>query len=228
MLPQAPRFMSCHLSSLRLLPAVIALSLGAAFMPVISSCKEDSKLDTVSVDSVLIPTMVTRDVETLISDSGVTRYRIVTPVWYVYDEIDTPLWRFPEGLNLTKFDNFFRTETTVRADSAIYYKNQQLWRLDGNVRIVNILNEKILTQQLFWNQRTHKIYSDSFVHIEQTDRVLEGLHGVETNEQMTDDRMKSFSGIFRDSEFKSDRQPRAESSDSTAAPADTVAIPQGK
>ena len=217
--------MSRHFSSLRLLPAVIALCTGAVTLPVITGCKEDSKLDTVSVDSVLVPTMVTRNVETLISDSGVTRYRIVTPVWYVYDEIDTPMWRFPEGLNLTKFDNFFRTETTVRADSATYFKNQQLWRLDGNVRIVNILNEKILTQQLFWDQRTHKIYSDSFVHIEQTDRVLEGLHGFETNEQMTNYRMKSFSGIFRDSEFKGDRHPRPESTDSTATDATSTPPP---
>ena len=213
--------MSLH--SMRLLPAVISLAVGMAWTLTATSCKDEAKLDTVALDSIQVPTMMTRNVETLISDSGVTRYRIVTPLWYVYDEVEDPFWRFPEGLDLTKFDNFFRTETTVRADSAIYFKNKQLWRLDGNVRIVNILNEKILTQQLFWDQRSHKIYSDSFVHIEQTDRVLEGLHGFETNEQMTNYRMKSFSGIFRDSEFKGDgRQASTEASaDSTAT--DTVA-----
>ena len=214
-------------SRLRILPAVLALSASAiGLMLTTSSCKDDAKIDTVALaDSIVVPTMMTRDVETLISDSGVTRYRIVTPLWIVYDEVDEPYWKFPEGLDLTKFDNFFRTETTVRADSATYYKNRQLWQLDGNVRIVNILNEKILTEQLFWDQRSHKIYSDSFVHIEQTDRVLEGLHGFETNEQMTNYRMRSFSGVFRDSEFGAGTPRTATPADSTSAPADSTATP---
>ncbi len=213
---------------LRILPAAVALAASAiGLMLTTSSCKDDAKIDTLALaDSVDIPTMMTRDVETLISDSGVTRYRIVTPLWIVYDEVEEPYWKFPEGLDLTKFDNFFRTETTVRADSATYFKNKQLWRLDGNVRIVNILNEKILTEQLFWDQRAHKIYSDSFVHIEQTDRVLEGLHGFETNEQMTNYRMRSFSGVFRDTEFNGTNRPAP--TDTLSSPADPLpsATPQ--
>lgn len=182
---------------------------------VTTSCKDDSSLDTADVDtSVVIPTMLTRDVETLISDSGVTRYRIVTPIWYVYDEVEEPYWRFPEGLNLNKYDNFFRTEATVRADSAIYLKRKQTWQLDGNVSISNVMNEKFLTQQLFWDQRTHKLYSDSFIHIERTDRVLEG-YGFESNEQLTRYTIKKVSGIFPASEFKSKgRQAEEEPADS--------------
>lgn len=104
---------------MRLLPAAALMAAAAMSTTVTTSCKDDSSLDTADVDtSVVIPTMLTRDVETLISDSGVTRYRIVTPIWYVYDEVEEPYWRFPEGLNLNKYDNFFRTEATVRADSA--------------------------------------------------------------------------------------------------------------
>ena len=99
---------------------------------------------------------------------------------------------------------FFRTEATVRADSAIYLKRKRTWQLDGNVSISNVMNEKFLTQQLFWDQRTHKLYSDSFIHIERTDRVLEG-YGFESNEQLTRYTIKKVSGIFPASEFKSKR-----------------------
>lgn len=200
---------------MRLLPAAALLAAAAMSITVTTSCKDDSSLDTADVDtSVVIPTMLTRDVETLISDSGVTRYRIVTPIWYVYDEVEEPYWRFPEGLNLDKYDNFFRTEATVRADSAIYLKRKQTWQLDGNVSISNVMNEKFLTQQLFWDQRTHKLYSDSFIHIERTDRVLEG-YGFESNEQLTRYTIKKVSGIFPASEFKSKgRQAEEEPADS--------------
>ncbi|MDE5669093.1 MAG: LPS export ABC transporter periplasmic protein LptC, partial [Duncaniella sp.] len=200
---------------MRLLPAAALMAAAAMSTTVTTSCKDDSSLDTADVDtSVVIPTMLTRDVETLISDSGVTRYRIVTPIWYVYDEVEEPYWRFPEGLNLDKYDNFFRTEATVRADSAIYLKRKQTWQLDGNVSISNVMNEKFLTQQLFWDQRTHKLYSDSFIHIERTDRVLEG-YGFESNEQLTRYTIKKVSGIFPASEFKSKgRQTEEQPTDS--------------
>ena len=200
---------------MRLLPAAALMAAAAMSTTVTTSCKDDSSLDTADGDtSVVIPTMLTRDVETLISDSGVTRYRIVTPIWYVYDEVEEPYWRFPEGLNLDKYDNFFRTAATVRADSAIYLKRKQTWQLDGNVSISNVMNEKFLTQQLFWDQRTHKLYSDSFIHIERTDRVLEG-YGFESNEQLTRYTIKKVSGIFPASEFKSKgRQAEEEPADS--------------
>lgn len=204
---------------MRLLPAALLTAAAAMSTVVTTSCKDDAGLGTARMDtSALIPTMLTRDVETLISDSGVTRYRIVTPIWYVYDEVDEPYWRFPEGLNLDKYDNFFRTEATVRADSAIYYKRKQTWQLDGHVSISNVINEKFLTQQLFWDQRTHKLYSDSFIHIERTDRVLEG-YGFESNEQLTRYTIKKVSGIFPASEFKGKGQTR-EAADSAGT--DTV------
>lgn len=205
---------------MRLLPTAALAAVTAMGVTVLSSCKEESKLTTADVDTTDVPTMMTRDVETLISDSGITRYRINTPVWYVYDEVEEPYWRFPEGLHLDKFDNFFRTEATVRADSAIYLKRKQTWRLDGNVSISNVMNEKFLTQQLFWDQRSHKLYSDSFIHIERTDRVLEG-YGFESNEQMTRYNILKVSGIFPVSEFKGKRA----ASDSAGADSVTARQP---
>lgn len=185
---------------MRLLPVIGILMLMAAAVGV-TGCKESNPVGMGDVNPEQTPTMLTRDVETLISDSGVIRFRIVTPIWYVYDEVDEPYWRFPEGLNLERFDNFFRQEATVVADSAVYLKNKQIWRLDGNVNITNVMNEKFLTNQLFWDQRLHKIYSDSFIHIERQDRVLEG-YGFDSDEKMTRYNVRKVSGIFPANAFR--------------------------
>ncbi len=192
--------MKGHGSNMRLLPAAAAIMLSVTGLTA-TSCKEDNPIATADVDAEHTPTMLTRNVETLISDSGVVRYRIKTPVWYVYDEAEEPCWRFPEGLSLDKFDNFFRREAEVSADSATYFKNKQIWRLDGNVDISNIMNEKFLTQQLFWDQRQHKLYSDSFIHIETGDKVLEG-YGFDSNEQLTRYSIRRVSGIFPANSFR--------------------------
>ena len=172
-----------------------AATMVAAMAFVSTGCKDDAPMGTSSVDPNTTPTMMTLNVKTLISDSGVVRYQLTSPIWYVYDESEDPYWYFPKGIEMLKFDNFFRTDATVTADSAKYFKKQQIWRLDGNVTIQNVLNERFLTEQLFWDQRRHKLYSDSFIHIERSDRVLEG-YGFDSNEQLTVYEINKVSGIF--------------------------------
>lgn len=162
----------------------------------LSACRDDAPTGvTRNIDPEVTPTMVTRDVETLISDSGITRYRIVSPLWLIYDEATVPRWRFPKSLHLEKYDDFLHRIATIDCDSATYYKSRQLWQLDGNVRIQNVGNEKFLTRQLFWDQRNHTVYSDSFIHIERPDRTLEG-YGFTADERLTSYEIRRVSGIF--------------------------------
>ncbi len=170
--------------------------LAAAISLLLSACKETRK-ETVVVpsDPDSIPTMVTRNVLTLISDSGLTRYRITADLWLVYDEAKKPNWKFPEGLFLEKFDTTFKVEATIRCDSATYFKSLKLWRLDGNVSIRNVKNEIIETEQIFWDQNRHEVKSDSFVHIEKSDRIIEG-YGFRSDESLRNYVIFRPEGIF--------------------------------
>ncbi len=160
------------------------------------ACHEERKVDVAAGLSMNHrPTMKTVNISTLISDSGITQYKIVSPLWEVYDEADTPVWRFPKGLYLEKYDARFKVIATVAADSALYYKLQHLWRLDGHVELTKVPGTLFQTQQLFWNERRHTLYSDSFIHIETPTHVIEG-HGFESNDQLTDYRIIRPEGIF--------------------------------
>ena len=151
--------------------------------PLLWSACSGSKNEVVKgfEDAAEVPTLRTLDVMTLISDSGVTRYRINAPEWLMYENAQEPYWYFPRGLHVEKFDSVFATEALIQGDTAIYFKNKQLWRLDRNVRIENTKEEVFLTSQIFWDQRKREIYSDSFIHIETPDEVIEG-YGFTSNE----------------------------------------------
>lgn len=171
---------------------LMGLTLG--ILPI--SCTEETKVGTASkLDAKHMPTMSTKNISTLVSDSGITQYRIVSPLWEVYDEGERPYWRFPEGLYLRKFNRKFEVIATVAADSAVYFKLQRLWRLDGNVEITKEPGEVFTTQQVFWNQDLGTVYSDSFIHIENPSHVLEG-YGFISDENFTKYRVKNPSGIF--------------------------------
>lgn len=184
---------------MRVLAVAMVLLLIGGMMP---SCSEEHKevIDG-DVDYEVTPTMTTTRVETLISDSGIIRYRITSPVWYMFEEAQKPRWTFPEGLTLERYDNYFKKDGTITCDSATYLKQQGLWRLDGNVRVTNPVGEKFLTNQLFWNEKSHRVYSDSFIHIERADRVLEGF-GFNSNDRMTEYVIRNVSGIFPVESFR--------------------------
>lgn len=174
----------------------LSFVLAVAVAIVAGSCAEESKVDiSKNLHPEKMPSMVTHNVNTLISDSGVTQYKIVTPVWYVYDEVDTPYWSFPKGLYLQKYDPLFRVVATVAADSAYFYRVQKLWKLEGNVEMTKEPKELFLSPRVFWDQRRQRLYSDTFIHIENATHVLEGT-GFESNERLTKYRILRPTGIF--------------------------------
>lgn len=163
---------------------------------VAGGCKKEKKVDRAAgLDPLKMPTMTSHNVETLISDSGIVQFRMITPVWLIYEEVDTPCWRFPKGLYLQRFGPARAVIASVAADSARYFKNMKLWKLDGHVEIKKIPGDLFQTSQLFWNERYHRVYSDSFVHIETPTHVLEGF-GFESDDNLSDYSLRTPSGIF--------------------------------
>lgn len=173
-----------------LLPAAMTLLL------MTGACHQEKKVDVAAgLNPARMATMTTKNISTLISDSGVIQYKIVAPLWQVFDEVDTPYWYFPKGLYLQKYDPYFHVIATVAADSARYFKNQKLWRLEGNVEMTKVPKDLFLSERVFWDQRQGKIYSDTFIHIENATHVLEGT-GFVSNENLTRYRVLKPEGIF--------------------------------
>lgn len=174
----------------------LPLMLVMAVLLFAAGCKDERKVDIArSIHPEKMPTMKTINVSTLISDSGITQYKIVTPEWLVYDEVDTPCWRFPKGVYLRKYDRQFKVIASVAADSALYLVNTRLWRLDGKVEMQKAPKDLFQTEQLFWDERKGKLYTDSFIHVETETHVLEG-YGFESNQQLTDYIILRPTGIF--------------------------------
>lgn len=163
-----------------------------------------------------VPVMVTRDVSTYISDSGVVRYKIITDEWRVYDRLDPSMWTFEQGIYLEKFNNDLSIEAVIIADTAYYYDKQELWELRGNVHIENEQDEEFDTQLLFWDQKTKRVYSDLYIRIRQQKRIITGI-GFTSNQDFTRYTIKNTQGIFP---IKEETAP----TDSISMAADTIAV----
>ena len=175
---------------------LLHILLAWALLSTAVACKDEVKsVVKHPTDPEKVPTMRTRNVQTVISDSGHTRYRITTPLWCMYEEARQPHWTFPKGVTAQELDDNYKNVSTIKCDSAYFDKLQQLWTLTGNVRITNEQGDAISTNELFWNQANHKLYSESFIHIEKEGRVIEG-YGYESNEKLTTYTLRQVEAIF--------------------------------
>ena len=142
-----------------------------------------------------VPAMMTDSVTTLISDSGVTRFRIESPRWLVYDKTEPPYQEFPKGIYLEQFDFDLSVQASLKSDYAYYDEREQRWTLQGNVHALNRKGEQFDTPELIWDQQTHRVYSDSSIHITREKSIIEGI-GFESNEEMSKYTILNPTGVF--------------------------------
>lgn len=176
----------------------------------------DTETVSIKFDPETTPSMITDSVTTLISDSGITRYKLVADNWQVFDKAKDPYWYFPEGIYLERFDSLFEVEAKILADSAWNYTDKRLWRLKGNVDIRNMEGEMFLSDELFWDQKEQRVYSDKYIQIKRGDTELKG-YGFESNQEMTEYR------IFRPHEGKIPFKEEVEQDLETVEP-DSISI----
>ena len=146
--------------------------------------------------------MTTWGVNTLISDSGVIKYRIVTERWEV-NQVRTPSrWIFDKGLFLTQFDEKFHVHAYVQCDTAYYYDSQRLWELRSRVRILTKDGLRFSSERLFWDETNHELYSNVYSRLITPERTLEGTY-FRSDERMTRYYVSNSKGSFERSDVDS-------------------------
>ena len=142
-----------------------------------------------------LPSMESLGVTTMISDSGIIRYKIVTEQWTIHDKKNPPYWAFEKGVYLEKFDSLLHIDASIKADTAYYYEKKKLWELRGDVLILSQRGDKFETELLFWDEKAKSVYSDKYIQIEQEDKTITG-YGFESNQELTEYIIKNTTGVF--------------------------------
>ena len=142
-----------------------------------------------------LPWLKSMGVSTLISDSGIIRYKLISEDWYMYDKKNPTYWAFEKGLFMEKFDANYHVEAFINCDTAYYFDQRHLWELRGRVFIKNTKGETFRTSLLYWDQNIHEFYSPAYMEIQGETQSLKGVN-FRSNEQMTQYRIHQSSGDF--------------------------------
>lgn len=156
--------------------------------------------------------MTSYGVNTLISDSGVIKYRIVTERWDVNTIRQPNRWEFMKGIFFEQFDEQFHVQAYIQADTAWYYDKQRLWHLRGRVGIRNINGLIYQGEELYWDGMSHEFYSYVYSKVITPERTMEGTY-FRSDEQMYHYTVSNSKGSFVASDIDGDDNGSSQTTD---------------
>lgn len=192
----------------------VALSVTGSAILLFSCADEDMGKASASDETLM--TEYSEDLSVVMSQNGRRSYHFVTPLLEGYTQAREPYREFRKGVKITTYknDSLTTVDAILTANYAIYYEKRELWEAKGNVVVEKSDGKTLYTQQLFWNARTKKIYSNVDSKIVQNNgRDVFIGEGFESDEEFKDWRFRRMKGRM---EVEVKQNADSTASDSTA------------
>lgn len=174
---------------------MVALSVvGSAIL--LFSCEREEEPESEARIEMMM-TEYSENLSVVMSQNGRRSYHFKTPLLEGYSLAREPYREFPKGVEMTTYkdDSLSSVDAVLTANYAIHYETRDLWEARGNVVVEKSDGKKLYTQQLFWNARTKKIYSNVDSKIVQNNgRDVFIGEGFESDEEFKDWRFRRMKG----------------------------------
>ncbi len=175
---------------------IIKSSATILLVALLFSCGNDLKEVQDFLADKNLPIGVAENVNLIHTDSGKVKNKFLTTLLHDYNNREKhPYQEFPKGVKIITFDKK-GDSTTLLADYAIVYSKTGISEAKGNVKIVNHKEKsKLFTEQLFWDQTTHYIYTEKPFRLITKADTINGK-GFESNENLSHVVMKNIDGAI--------------------------------
>jgi len=121
-----------------------------------------------------IPAEIAKDVRIIFSDSSRIQMVLTSPKLFKVGG-DDPYIEFPEGLFVETYNDDNDVVSELSAEYGKRFEKTKLMEIEKNVVVINHNSGKrLLTEHLFWDERTKKIYNSVFVTIIEEDKTIHG------------------------------------------------------
>ena len=127
---------------------------------------------------------VGREVEILYSDSAVVRVRVTGPLLHNYNDRENPRQEFPSGVKIDFLEPNLSVRSTLTAKTATRYQEKGQIIARDSVILVSAKQERLETEELIWNEKTAKIYTEKFVKVSKPGEIIYG-YGLEAEQDFS-------------------------------------------
>ena len=135
------------------------------------------------------------DIEMLYSDSAVVRLSIQAPTLLNHIMSGQEKKEFPDGIKVDFFNESGQTTSTLTAKSAIQNERDDKIFIREDVVVKSKSNETLETDELIWDERAKKLYTDKWVKVSTPDEVIYG-YGFTSNQEFSYWEIRKVRGRF--------------------------------
>lgn len=160
-----------------------------------ASCESDMATVKTMIRKEQAPDETGNDVEITYSENGLVKTRIKAPVMNRFEGNDKST-EFPEGVSVETYGPQMEVESTLDANYGILHHDKEQVYLRDDVVLVSSEGKKLNSEELTWDMKKKKIYSDKFVKITTPEEVIWGK-GFEADDDFSWYRIDSISGSFK-------------------------------
>ena len=139
---------------------------------------------------------VAYDVEMLYSDSAVVQVRIRAPRMIRHIDKSEPRQEFPDGMDVDFFGSGQRVDSQLRSDYAIRFDKKKQIVVRDSVVWLGSGGEQLDTEELTWDERTGKVFTNRFVTLRRPEEIVYGV-GFEANQDFSRATIKAVEGRIK-------------------------------
>ncbi len=158
--------------------------LAGCFVMLLAACSNDLKQLPPDATELRLQNDKAEEVEIIFSEQGVIKAVLHSKVFVRNDQATPPYADFKEGIKVDFYNAEGQVESTLTARSARYFTASQNVVVRDSVVVINKKGEKLQTEELVWNQKVERFYSEKLVRITIDNQVTYG-DGIEANQDFT-------------------------------------------
>jgi LPS export ABC transporter protein LptC len=161
-------------------------------------CSSNSleEIESINLETKVLPISTSVNMVLHFSDSAELKVVLSAPLLQRFTGVKgEPYDLLPEGLQIDFYDSLGNVDGQVESKYAIYYPKKEILELSKDVIVSNNLGDRLNTEQLTWNSKTHRVKSDDFVKFTTEDEIIYG-DGFEANQDLTDYTMNHIKGTI--------------------------------
>jgi LPS export ABC transporter protein LptC len=158
------------------------------------SCSNDPKLVQEFVSSEVLPIEKIEGAEMLHTENGKLKVKIVATTIERFNN-QQPQLVFSNHLVVYFYNDSALVQSTLKAEYAEINDEKKLMTAKENVILTNIAGKKLESEQLIWDEKNNKIFTDKKVKITTGKEVIEG-EGFVSNPDFTEYSIFKIHGTF--------------------------------
>lgn len=158
------------------------------------SCRTDPKKAKEVTAVHDVRTEFAKSVEILYSDSGKLRVKIMAPELRRY-YTGNPYNEMSGGITVYFYDDSMHISSKLTAGRCVTYEKEEKMRVQDNVVLLSAKGEKLNAEELIWDEKAGRVYSDKFVKITTPEEIVFG-DGFEADQAFTRYKVKKIRGTI--------------------------------